>query len=235
MRELIQLEIQRNKLVSYIKAWLIITGTMLAFLYLVAVIPRIEPQEAAQEIFNTYQGHSSLNGILYMAMFTIFTAVLYARFVVEEYAGGRALLLFSYPVNREKIFFSKIILVLVLSVGGALLSGIAGFSIFYMTEAIFPICQDVLSFSVIINTLIKLLVYSVMAAAAGSIALWFGFRQKSVLTTIISAVILIVVASQCLSAAQGSLPVAAFLTAISMLAAIILLLSTSKSVKTMEA
>lgn len=102
MNKLITLELKRNRLRPYHIAVLICGVTMLAFQYLMAAVPHIDPTEADIEMFSSYTFLIGLNNIVCMAIFSILTAVMSARFVVEEYTGKRAILLFSYPISRKR-------------------------------------------------------------------------------------------------------------------------------------
>ena len=108
MNKLISLELKRNSLRSYHTAALISAVCLLALLYLFAAIPKLDGTETGLDMFMTYRSLIGITNIIGMVIFAVLSAVMSARFIVEEYAGKRAVLLFSYPVARRSIISSKI-------------------------------------------------------------------------------------------------------------------------------
>ncbi|QHQ62818.1 hypothetical protein Ana3638_20220 [Anaerocolumna sedimenticola] len=233
MNRLIVLELKRNGLKSYHLAVVIITGVMLSFLYLLAIIPKIDPTETDLNMIMTYNNLINLNNILCMVIFTIFSSVMFSKFVVEEYAGKRAMLLFSYPVDRKKILEAKIFMVFFYTVGAMLLCGSIVLGVFFTTESYFPICADQLSIKTVFGGFLSLLCYSLLAGVWGIVALYFGFGKQSVSVTIIAAIIISTVMCQMLAIAMNIIGGIAFL-AIGTIVAGITLSNLRKRVMNME-
>lgn len=200
MNKYLSLELRRNHLHPYHTAVLLCTVTMLAFQYFMAVIPLLDPADPDAGMFSTYEFLIDLNHLLSMACFSILGAVMGARFIVEEYSGKRAILLFSYPVPRKTILCTKLWLVFLYPVISMLLCGIAADGIFFLTESIFPLCSDVLTPGTVLWSLFSLLGHSMLAGMLGLLALWIGFRRKSISVTIVAAVILASLVCQIASA-----------------------------------
>ncbi len=211
MNRLISLELKRNNLKPNHVAVVIITIIMLGFLYLLAVIPRLDPTEADLNFFMTYNNLININNILCMVIFIIFSSVLYSKLVVEEYAGKKAILLFSYPVNRIKILEAKIFMAFIYTVAAMLICGAVVLGVFFMTESQFPICGDQLSTATILGGFLSLLCYSIMAGVWGIVALYFGFGKQSVSVTIITAVIIATIMCQVLAVTMNISGLIAFL------------------------
>lgn len=53
------------------------------------------------------------------------------------------------------------------------------------------LCLDTISIQLIMNCLIALILYALMTGFLSMIALWFGFRKKSIIGTIVAACIII--------------------------------------------
>ncbi len=207
MRNLIALELKRNRLRSYHIAVLICGVTMLGFQYLMAAIPHMDPTEPDVELFSRYPFLTGLTCLVCMAIFSVLSAVMASRFVVEEYSGKRAILLLSYPVSRKKVLHAKLVLVFAYTVGAMLLCGAVIQAVFFLTESLFPLCPDQLTIEVILQTLDFLLCCSVLAGLTGVLSLWFGFRKKSVPVTIVASVILAILVCQVISAAIQYIPI----------------------------
>ncbi len=200
MNKLISLEIKRNGLKTYHTAVLIVTAIMLCFLYLLAVIPKLDPTETDLGLFMTYNSLTNLINIICMVIFVILSSVMFSKFVVEEYSGKRAVLLFSYPVDRKRILGAKVIMVFSYTVISMFLCGVVIFGIFFITENLFPICADTLKLTTFFSSLLSLLCYSLLSGVLSIVSLWFGFWKKSISTTIVAAVIISTVVCQIMAA-----------------------------------
>ena len=76
--KLINLEIRRNPLKTYITATLVITLVMIGFLYMFAAIPLLDDTEQDIGMFMNYDNIVTLTCILSMASFLILSSVMYA-------------------------------------------------------------------------------------------------------------------------------------------------------------
>ena len=206
MHKLIALELKRNRLRPYHIATLICGVTMLGFQYLMAAIPYMDPTEPDAELFSQYPFLMGITCLVCMAMFSILSAVMASRFVVEEYSGKRAILLLSYPISREKVLCSKLVLVFAYTVGAMLLCGAVIQAMFFLTESLFPLCSDQLTIEVILQSLGFLLCCSLLSGLLGMVSLWFGFHKKSVSMTIVASVVLATIVCQIISSALVFLP-----------------------------
>ncbi len=233
MNRLIALELKRNSLRSYHIAVAIITVVMLSFIYLLAVLPKLDPTETNLSMFLTYDNLIILINILYMVIFTILSSVMFSKIVVEDYAGKRAILLFSYPIARKKILGAKIVMVFFYTVFAMFLSGGIVLGIFLMTESLFPICVDQLSRKTVLSGVLSLVAYSLLSGVWGIVALYFGFRKQSVSVTIVAAVIIATVMCQMMAITMNNVGVIIFLV-IGILLAVITLNNLKKIVMDME-
>lgn len=234
MRKLIALESKRNCLRPYHIAVLICGATMLGFQYLMAAIPHMDPTEPDAELFSQYPFLMGITCLVCMAIFSILSAVMASRFVVEEYGGKRAILLLSYPISRRKVLRTKLMLVFLYTVGAMLLCGAVIQTVFFLTELLFPICSDHLTIKVILQSLGFLLCCSVLAGLMGVIALWFGFRKKSVPVTIVASVILATLVCQVISAAIQYIPILWIVIGIAAICSLIAVLDLFRQVEGME-
>lgn len=206
MRKLIALELKRNRLRSYHIATLICGLTMLGFQYLMAAIPYMDPTEPDAELFSQYPFLMGITCLVCMAIFSILSAVMASRFVVEEYSRKRAILLLSYPISRKKVLCAKLVLVFAYTVGAMLLCGAVIQAVFFLTESLFPLCSDQLTINMFLQSLGFLLSCSILAGLLGVVSLWFGFRKKSVSMTIVASVVLAALVCQVIAAALAFLP-----------------------------
>lgn len=196
MNNLIRLELKRNSLKPFHIAVGIITIIMLGLVYLFAAMPKIEGTDTDMELFLSYRTIFGLSMIICMGIFSVMSAVMAAKFIVDDYSDKKAILLFSYPIERKKVLDAKILLVFLYTAITVFFCGIFIFTIFFVTESLFPLCLDTISIQLIMNCLIALILYALMTGFLSMIALWFGFRKKSIIGTIVAACIIISVICQ---------------------------------------
>jgi len=184
-----KLELKRNNVKTYVIASVITCIIMLGFIYLFAYAPHIDPDPDLQ-IFAGYNNIISLFSMLSMAVFATLSAIMYTRFVIDEYKEKRAILLFSYPIQRDRILFSKLAVVFLFTRAAMTVCNLLAFGIFSISESISPLVDGVLSAQTILRALKVTLIMAVTAAEIGIVATGIGFVKKSVPTTIVSAVLL---------------------------------------------
>lgn len=234
MHKLIKLEIKRNCLRPYHTTALICGVMMLGFQYLMAAIPYMDPTELDAELFSQYPFTMGITCVVCMAIFSILSAVMASRFVVEEYSGKRVILLLSYPISRKKVLCAKLMLVYAYTVGAMLLCGAVIQMVFFLTESLFSICSDQLTIEVILESLGFLLCCSVLAGLMGVLSLWFGFRKRSVPVTIVASVILATLVCQIISAVIQYIPILWFIMGIEAIFSLMAVLDLFRQVEGME-
>ena len=207
---------------------------MLGLLYLLAAIPKLDPSETDLEMFMSYRSLLGLTNIMLMVIFTILSAVMSSKFIIEEYAGKRAILLFSYPVSRQKVLSAKMCMVFLYTVIAMYLCGTIIFGIFLGTESLFPICSDALTLPTFFYCSFSLISYSLLAGVWGIVALWIGFGRQSVTVTIVAAIIIAIVMCQIMAMTLNDLVGAAFFLVIGSVAAVIAWADLKRNIANME-
>lgn len=190
MFDLMKLELKKNNIRTYITSTFVISMIMLGFIYLIAYVPQFDPNDSDLELFIGYNNIISLFGVINMTVFCVLSSVMYSRFVIEEYMGKRAILLFSYPINRGKVFISKIMVVSLFTISAMILCNILIFAIFGLSETISPIVNEGITFEMVTKAIKISAIMAVSAAGLSIIAMGIGFIRKSIPTTIISAFLL---------------------------------------------
>lgn len=189
MLKLMKLELKRNNIKTYVIASIITCIIMIGFIYLFAYAPHIDPDPDLQ-IFAGYNNIISLFSMLSMAVFATLSATMYTRFVIDEYKEKRAILLFSYPIKRDKILFSKLAVVFLFTLAAMTICDLVAFGIFSISESISPLVDGTLSAQTMLRAIRVTVIMAVTAAEIGIVATGIGFIKKSVPTTIVSAVLL---------------------------------------------
>ncbi len=189
MNKLIRLELKRYNLTSYYIALAIICIAMIGALYMLATMAKVENDVVFRDYKNILKLHT---GIAFL-IFSIFSVVMYSKFIIEDYGPKRALLMFSYPISRAKIFIAKTILVTGFITLGFLLSTLIPNILFFMTENIVPILDGNITNSIVASQIISIVTFILILSSIGFISLRIGFINKSVSTTIVTALILSVI------------------------------------------
>jgi ABC-type transport system involved in multi-copper enzyme maturation permease subunit len=229
MRKLIKLELAKNNIRPYLLAVAGITAAMIGFTYFFAEVPNMEPNGPEAVAFGTYLDVVLIVSVLSMASFCILSAVMFSRFVIDEYNGKRAILLFSYPVNRKRVLAAKLIFVCVFIFVGFLVSNTVVFALFNLTEYFAPIVKEGVLSDAIRQAALLILVEAFLAVSIGIIALFLGFLRKSVPVAIVTAVVLCSPVSN-----FGSPALMAIAMAVAAILAGVLLVILSGRVNTME-
>jgi len=197
MIRLIGLELRRNKISTYLISSIIIAIVVLGFCFLFGYGPQIEaskgvlPSDTAFEIFMTWKGCIPLIGTISLGAFAVMSAIMNAKFTVEEYAGKKANLLFSYPVKRSRILFAKCSLVFSFTCIAMFICNIAVISLFSAISNAVGILPETFTTSEFLYLLKTTAVLSLLAASVGLVAMRIGFIKKSLSWTIVSAIILV--------------------------------------------
>ena len=190
MLNLIKLELRKHNIRKYVIASLFIAAVMLGFLYLFAYAPKLEPNDKDMEVFLGYQNLIPLFGVLNMAAFCVLSAVMYSKLIIEDYTGKRLNLLFSYPVSRKRVLFTKLSVVCIFTILSMLSSNLVIFLVFGITEQFIHLVSGTFTISVMLLAIKITIVMAFIAASIGIIAAGIGFIKKSIPTTIVSAVLI---------------------------------------------
>ncbi|MDD3142257.1 MAG: ABC transporter permease [Lachnospiraceae bacterium] len=235
MKTLIKLELKRNKIHTYVIASLIISVVMTGFLYLFAYAPMLEPNDKDMVIFSGYNNLIPLFGALNMAVFCVLSAVMYSKFIIEDYSGKRPILLFSYPVSRKKIILAKLSVVCGFTVISMVISNLAIFLIFGITESFMHLVSGAFTLSVMLQAVEITFIMAFVAAGIGFIAVGIGFIKKSVPTTIVSAVLIASICCNLVANTTSSRTTMYVFTAIIIAAGIVFSMFLIRKVNIMEA
>lgn len=112
MWKLIKLEWKKNCVGKMIRNAAVMTAGVLLFILVTAGVAGADA--TTQGFFDKSFIHASVELYAHMS-YMIFTGVLLAGFVVDDYKKGTIRLLFSYPVQRKKLVLAKVFAVWIFS------------------------------------------------------------------------------------------------------------------------
>lgn len=192
MIRLMKLEMKKYKLGWYVKGAIIANAVMIALLIFVSFVAQIEGETEMR----------NAAAILLMAStmvrgtFIIFGGVLIAKLIIEEYKNKTILLMFSYPIKRKKLIASKLFITAMLTFITIIVSNILLVGVYFTINSYFPMIPNSVTTNQLIQEGIKLVPFAIAAAGTSLIPLYFGMRKYSVPTTIVSSILVVVIACQ---------------------------------------
>lgn len=192
MIKLIRLELKRNSIKKYIVASIIISIVMFAFIYALAFLSYIgfDNFDSDLKIFTGYDSIISWISVLSMVAFTTLSAVMYTRFVIDEYKQERKILLLSYPQKRNNIFLSKLTIVFLFTTITMIICNLFVFLVFSVSENVFHLVDNTLPIEIIQRAIKVTILTSLTAGGFGIVAMGIGFIKNSVPMTIISGILI---------------------------------------------
>ncbi|MDZ5605875.1 ABC transporter permease [Bacillus pseudomycoides] len=192
MLHLMKLEMKKFKLGWYIKGAIIANIVMLALLIFVSYVAQIEGET---ELRNS-EAILLMTSTMVRGTFIIFAGVLIAKLVIEEYKNKTILLMFSYPINRKKMIASKLFITAILTFITVIVSNILVVGVYFTINSYFSMIPNSVTADQLIQEGIKLVPFAIAAAGTSLISLYFGMRKYSVPTTIVSSIIVVIIACQ---------------------------------------
>lgn len=231
--ELYRLEIMKLRLPAYLWAILGIFLSLTAFGIMSLFLGVHAPVE--ELLFTDWQGIYALLTALTFACFSVFSAVMSARMIVDEYCGKHASVLFTYPIGRKKLFVIKCRIILFFTIVPAFGCNVFAAGILYLVSGIFGITPKLTGEHFVLLVLFSSLLVGLLAFEAALICAWTGFKKRSVITTILCSLILVCFLPNLMAGLpKGIAWVMVILSALLGLAAFILYHLLAKEIERME-
>lgn len=187
MLHLIKLEFKKNKF----KGNLLGVGIANIIISLFITLLYFDPVISEDVGILTYQEALFAIDTFIRATFIIYASVLLAKFVIEEYKSKTISLMFTYPVNRKKLIFAKLIIVALWTFLVIVASNIFVTGVFLTIDHSNHLIPETLDEGVIAKHAWNVLLNAVAAAGMSLIPLFFGMLKKSVPATVVSSIIIV--------------------------------------------
>lgn len=182
MLKLLRLEWKKNRLAGYFK------GLIICIIGIFVAVTLMAMGSEGDSEFQNYTEFMSLTNILIRIVFIIFSSVILARLVIDEYKNKTVQLLFSYPLNRKKIIVAKLLLVFSFCFVSIISATIVINLLIYFLNPTLGLFGEPTDLKEMLETVPSLLLSAFMTAGVSLIPLYFGMRKKSTASTITSAV-----------------------------------------------
>lgn len=187
---ILRLELKKANIRPYCFSATAIFICLLGLMYIFAWVPHLDSGDKnAAVLFSSYQGIMSISGTIVLMAFSALSAAMGFRYVIKEYSGANALLLFCYPVNRESVLWAKIQLVMIFTSTALFITLFGGFLIFAATGGIFHLVDNILHFTDLVIGFRNTLTLIILANGIALCSVRIGFIKKSNSVTVISAIL----------------------------------------------
>lgn len=191
MMKLIKLELRRNNLKPYL--W----GSLGIFIFAVimgvffSALPLIDPADPSAKMMSDFTTLSSLVSIIVMSSYAILGTVMHTKFIVEEYTGRKNVLLFTYPQKRSQILLAKFILTFTFTFAALMISNVIALLLIGLVGNMTGLIINPIGMGNVINILLISIILGFIANLISTIALRVGFFKKSIIWTIVTAIVLV--------------------------------------------
>lgn len=186
MFKLIKLEIKKYKLQRYIKNAIIANLIILAFVLFINYSSRLESEIAMKNYTEAF----TVIDTFVTVTFIIFASVLISRLVIGEYKNKTITMLFMYPIDRRKLFITKLSIVVIFTFITMIISNLFLGISFYFFDQLAHFIPEKLTIDMITKSSVNIIIHAFTSSFISLISLYFGMRKKSSASTIISASII---------------------------------------------
>lgn len=191
MLKLIKLEWKKNNISKYALSAFILAAFLCLFLFALAFLGIAEDPDGTLDAVEGMNVISAPVELFTSMSFLIFTSVMLSSFIVSAYKNKTMNLMFSYPVERQKILVSQMLAVWIFSLAALVFTKLLIYTCLYMgsqtMESSFVIDFNMGSLSFYVQLLLK----SVVIVSMSFIALFVGMMMKSSKAAIITSFVLI--------------------------------------------
>lgn len=231
----LRLELKKADIKPYCFTAIAISACLLGLSYIFAWVPHLESGDKnAAVLFSSYQGISAISNAIALMAFSALASAMGFRYVIKEYCGANAILLFSYPVNRKTVFWAKVKLLLLFISITFLISVVGIFTVFAITGKIFSLVDSSLTlvdFAVVYRNSIVL---TFLANGIALCSIRIGFMKKSNSITVISAILCSMLLANIVATINTNFITVLLFSAVTFLAGIILAFNLAGKIDTME-
>lgn len=185
--KLISLEIKKYKLFNYWSGVLIANICIILLMGMIFVLETMESNVP----FEDFDAFMMMSDILVRATFLIFSSVIMVKIIINEFKNKVVSIMFTYPISKKKILFSKLFIIVVFTFTTIMFSSLLIVVGLYLLNPLFHIVPETISVEYVLAYVKTSFFTALTAAGLSLIPLFFGIRKKSPSATIISAVILV--------------------------------------------
>lgn len=235
MMKLIKLELRRNNLKPYLWGCLGIFIFALVMGIFFIALPLIAPSDPTSKEMSDFTMLFPIISIIVMCSYTILESVMNTKFIVEEYTGRKNLLLFTYPQKRSQILLAKFTLIFVFTFVALMLSNVVVLLLIGLIGNMTGLITKPIGLDDTMNVLLLSIILGFIANSISTISLRVGFFKKSIIWTLVTAIILVApLGNSVMLISNFTLPIFLALGAVLMFICLVLFIGLLKKVNKME-
>lgn len=232
---LLRLERKKTNIKTYCFAAAAIFVCLLGLTYIFAWVPSLGTADPnATALFSTYEGISAMSGAIALMAFSALASAMGYRYVIKEFSGTSAVLLFTYPIDRKKLVWTKVKLLTAFISVVVLLVPIGYFVIFAVTGQLLSLVNDTLQLMDFILIIRNTFVLACLINGIALCALRVGFIKKSNSVTVICAIVFSMLLVNLAADINNSFKIVLSLSVIILLAGLLLVRNMARKVENME-
>ncbi len=184
-----RLELRKSNIKPYCFSAIAILLGLLGLMFIFAWVPHLDSGDKnAAVLFSSYGGIFSISGTVALMAFSALYSAMGFRFVIKEYSGANAILLFCYPINRKTMLLAKIKVLLSFSSITLFLALFGGFSVFAISGSVFSLVDGSIHWVDFVFAFRNSLTLVLLANGITLCSVRIGFFRKSNSITVISAI-----------------------------------------------
>lgn len=190
MMHLIKLELKKGRMTGFVWGSVLAYGIMIGFLLLIYMV---EGSSQTEPVFVSYEEMLGLIDTLVRATFIIYASALLARLIISEFRDKTMALLFTYPVNRKKLIFAKLSIVFSWTFVNIVLANVVMGALFLAVNTKMGYVDDTITTELLYRHGAHVIMHAIAAAGMSLLPLAIGMRKKSITSTVISSVFIVMV------------------------------------------
>ena len=187
MWKLIKMEWKKNSLGKMIRNAAIMTAGILFFVLMTAGVAGADVTKRG--FFDKSFIHASVELYAHIS-YMIFTGVLLAGYVVDDYKKGTIRLLFSYPVKRKKLVLAKVFAVWIFSFTALIVSKLLMYAVALATRNLTHISASDIPYGYWLFW-VELILSAAAMVSISFIALPVGMKMCSSKATVVSSILIV--------------------------------------------
>ena len=187
MWKLIKLEWKKNCMGKLIRNAAFMTAGVLLFILVTAGVAGADV--TTRGFFDKSFIHASVELYAHMS-YMIFTGVLLAGFVVDDYKKGTIRLLFSYPVKRRKLVLAKVFAVWIFSFTALVVSKLAMYAAVLTTGSFTHVPASDIPYGYWLFW-VELFLSAAAMVSISFIALPVGMKMRSSKATVVASILIV--------------------------------------------
>lgn len=186
MLSLIKMELEKNQMGKFVRNGFIAIGIIFLLVSGLSFGTFVEGEQP----FTNFSESLMVINVFSKMVFVIFASVLLSKIIVEEFKNKTITILFTYPVSRKTIMFSKIIIVVLFTFFFILLSNVLVAVGFTTLNHFVEFVPNDYTFASLSQHFLTVLFEAVTASFFALIPLYIGMRKYSTRSTIVTSIII---------------------------------------------